>query len=147
MRKRNEMLGGILMTWMALLPVFCAAQAPVDSPMETGFGTPFLDNAILQQQIPLPIWGTTQPEAKVTLVFRDQSKTTTAQKDGSWRVVLDAMPAERLKNVNQAPVGETMTVTCEKNGVKAVKKNQQFDSWRCLVLRGSIQHGGRDSHE
>jgi len=115
MRKRNGLLGGILVTCMALMPVFCGAQAPVDSP-QAKLGVPFLDNAGSAQQVALPIWGTTEPEANVTVDFKGQRKTTTAQKDGSWRVVLGAMPAERLKSVNDAPVGETMTVTCEKTG-------------------------------
>jgi len=34
------------------------------------------------------IWGTTEAEANVTVDFKGQRKTTTAQKDGSWRVVL-----------------------------------------------------------
>ena len=134
MRKRNGLPGGILVACMALLPLFCAAQAPVDSPLQTGLGAPFLDNAVLQQQVPLPVWGTTEPEAKVTLVFKGQSKTTTAQKDGNWRVVLDPMPAERLKSVNEAPVGETMTVTCEKNGTRTVKSIRNLilgDVWFC----------------
>ena len=134
MRKRRDFTGLILVACMALLPELGAAQAPVDSPLQVGFGAPFLDNAILQQQIPLPIWGTTEPEAKVTLVFKGQSKTTAAQMDGSWRVVLDAMPAERLKSVNEAPVGETMAVTCEKNGVKTVRAIRNLilgDVWMC----------------
>lgn len=94
MRKRNGLLVGIL---VALLPVFCAAR---ETTLPAGLGAPFLDNAILQQQIPLPAWGTTEPKTEVTVVFKGQSKTTAAQKDGSWRVVLDAMPAERLKSVN-----------------------------------------------
>jgi len=134
MRKRNDLLGGILVSCMALLTGFSAAQAPVDSPLQAGLGTPFLDNAVLQQQIPLPVWGTTEPEAKVTVEFKGQIKITTAQKDGSWRVVLDAMPAKRLTSVNEAPVGEAMTVTCEKNGKKAVKSIQNLilgDVWFC----------------
>ena len=117
-----------------MLPVFCAAQAPVDSPLQVALGAPFLDNAVLQQQVALPIWGTTEPEAMVTLVFKGQSKTTTAQKDGRWKVLLDAMPAEHLKSVNDAPIGETMTVTCEKNGAKAVKNCRNLilgDVWFC----------------
>lgn len=122
------------MSCMALLPMISAAQDPVDAPLQAGFGAPFLDNAILQQQIPLPVWGTTEPDANVTLVFKGQSKTTTSEKDGSWRVVLDAMPAERLKSVNDAPVGETMTLTCEKNGAGAVKSIRNLilgDVWFC----------------
>lgn len=132
--KRKDFTGLILATCMALLPDYMAAQAPVDSALQAGLGAPFLDNAVLQQRIALPIWGTTEPEAMVTVVFKGQRKTTTAQKDGSWRVVLDAMPAERLNSVNDAPVGETMTVTFAKAGVKTVKSINNLilgDVWMC----------------
>jgi sialate O-acetylesterase len=128
MRKRSDLLVGIL---AALLPVLCAAR---ETSLPSELGAPFLDHAVLQQEIPLPVWGTTEPEATVTVVFKGQAKTTTAQKDGSWRIVLDAMPAERLKSVNEAPVGETMTVTFERAGVKTVKQIKNLilgDVWFC----------------
>ncbi len=134
MRKRNVLTGLILVTWMALLPELSAAQTPAQSPLQAALGAPFLDNAVLQQQIPLPIWGTTEPEARITVNFKGQNKTTAAQKDGNWRVVLDPMTAERLKSVNDAPAGETMTVTCEKNGVKTAKTIRNLilgDVWFC----------------
>ena len=134
MTRRGVFTGLVLVACMALLGVQVSAQTPGDPPLQVGLGTPFLDNAVLQQRVPLPVWGTTEPEAKVTLVFKGQSKTTTAQKNGSWRVVLDAMPAERLKSVNDAPVGETMTVTCEKSGMKSLKEIRNLilgDVWFC----------------
>jgi sialate O-acetylesterase len=129
MRMRNVLLGGIP-ACMAMLSGLSAA----DAPLSAGLGAPFLDNAVLQQLIPLPVWGTTEPEAKVTVAFRSQNKTTTARKDGSWKVVLDAMPAEPLKSVNDAPVGQTMTLTFEKAGVTTVKNIQNLilgDVWLC----------------
>ena len=134
MTRRGVFTGLVLVACMALLGVQVSAQTPGDPPLQVGLGTPFLDNAVLQQRVPLPVWGTTEPEAKVTLVFKGQSKTTTAQKNGSWRVVLDAIPAERLKSVNDAPVGETMTVTCEKSGMKSLKEIRNLilgDVWFC----------------
>ena len=129
MRNGKDITGLILVTCMAFWPGLSAAEAPVAQ-----MGATFLDNAVLQQQIPLPVWGTTEPEAKVTLAFMGQSKTTTAQKDGSWKIVLDAMPAERLKSVNDSPVGATMTVTSEKGGLESVKTIRNLilgDVWLC----------------
>lgn len=133
-RKGIGRVVGIYITWLALSPSFYAAEAPAETTLRSELGAPFLDNAVLQQQMPLPVRGKTEPEAKVTLVFKGQSKATTAQKDGSWRVVLDAMPAERLKSVNDVPVGEAMTVTSEKNGVRAIKEIRNLilgDVWFC----------------
>jgi sialate O-acetylesterase len=119
---------------MVMLPVICDAQEPVESRLQSGLGAPFLDNAVLQQQVALPVWGTAKPDVAVTVVFKGQSKTTAAKKDGSWRVVLDAMPAERLKSVNDVPVGETMTVAFEKEGERTVKTISNLilgDVWLC----------------
>ncbi len=113
---------------------FGNAQEEVKPALDAGIATPFVDNAVLQQQIALPVWGKTEADAKITVSFKNQTKTATSQKDGSWRVVLDAMPAERLKSVNDAPVGETMTVTCEKNGAKTVRNINNLilgDVWFC----------------
>ena len=134
LRKGNGWLCGFFVAWLALTPLICNAQTTEKSSLMVELEAPIRDNAVLQQQIPLPVWGKTEPEAKVTLVFKGQSKTTTAQKDGSWKVVLNAMPAERLKSVNEAPEGETMTVTCEKNGAKVTKEISNLilgDIWFC----------------
>ncbi|MFN4944861.1 MAG: hypothetical protein ACK5G9_13860, partial [Akkermansiaceae bacterium] len=128
--------GRLLAASMIFLSALCSAQTPEpEKPtVQMGFSAPFVDNAIIQQQIPLPVWGTTEPEAKVTLVFKNQTKITTAQKDGSWKIVLDAMPAERLKSVNDTPTGDTLTVTFEKAGVKTSKEARNVvlgDVWFC----------------
>src|SRR5437870_609125 len=48
---------------------------------------------VLQRDTTVPIWGTAAPEEKVTVKFRDQEKTATADKDGKWAVKLDALKA------------------------------------------------------
>jgi len=122
------------MLCVAFLIEFSAAQTSVESPLEIGIATPFTDHAILQQQLALPVWGNTQPDAKVSVAFKGQTKTTTAQKDGSWKVILDPMDAVRLKTVNDSPVGETMIVICEKDGKEASKEIKNLvmgDVWFC----------------
>lgn len=97
-------------------------------------GAPFLDNAVLQQKIPLPVWGRSLPNAKVTVSFKGQIKTANADQDGKWKVVLDPMTAVKLKTVNDSPEGEVMTITCEKDGAKAVKEIKNLilgDVWFC----------------
>lgn len=109
--------------------------APPPTPaLEAQMGVPFLDNAVLQQQIPLPFWGMSLAGAKVTLNFKGQTKTVTAEKDGKWKVMLDPMTAVKLKTVNDSPEGEAMTITCEKDGKKAVKEIKNLllgDVWFC----------------
>lgn len=52
----------------------------------------FTDNAVLQQGIPIPVWGDAKSGEKVTVRFDGQTATTTA-KDGRWRVTLKAVKA------------------------------------------------------
>jgi len=97
-------------------------------------GLPFLDNAVLQQEIPLPVWGLSLANAKVTVSFKGQIKTANADQDGKWRVSFNPMTAIKLKTVNDSPAGESMTITCEKDGAKAVKEIKNLilgDVWFC----------------
>ncbi len=52
----------------------------------------FCENAVLQQGMPVPIWGTAADGERVTVEFRDQKFSTTAT-NGQWKVVLPPMPA------------------------------------------------------
>lgn len=51
----------------------------------------FSDHMVLQRDMAVPVYGTADAGEKVTVSFRGQSKQTTANKDGQWRVKLDAM--------------------------------------------------------
>jgi sialate O-acetylesterase len=79
----------------------------------------FDDHAVLQQGIPVPVWGTSLPRAKVSVRFSNQSKSTVAEKNGRWRVVLDPLPADRLDSVHKTPKGQTLSVVTELDGKKA----------------------------
>jgi len=56
-------------------------------------GAPFADNAILQRQMPVPVWGWSKPGAKVTVTFAGRAKTATAGRDGKWMLKLDKLEA------------------------------------------------------
>ena len=62
----------------------------------------FVDNAVLQRGMPVPVWGTARSGEQVTVEFAGQRITTNAE-NGRWMVRLKAMPA------NSAP--QTMTIT------------------------------------
>ena len=53
----------------------------------------FTDNMVLQQGQPVPVWGTAVTGANVTVTFRDQSGTATANTEGKWLVQLAPMAA------------------------------------------------------
>lgn len=62
----------------------------------------FSDNAVLQQGIPLPVWGTAKDGEKVTVTFSGQTAEAVA-KDGRWMLKLQPLKG------NATP--QTMTVT------------------------------------
>ncbi len=51
------------------------------------------DHMVLQQGVPVPIWGTADPNETVTVTFKDQTKTATADAQGKWMVKLDPLKA------------------------------------------------------
>src|ERR1051325_10788002 len=52
----------------------------------------FTDNAVLQQGMPVRVWGDAKSGEKVTVQFQGQTQSTTA-KDGRWKVVLRPLKA------------------------------------------------------
>lgn len=144
-------MGLVLLILSAFAPLTRGAEPPKTSPPATvptlvpRFDAPFMDNAVLQQKIPLPVWGSSLPEARVAVSFDGQTKTTQADKDGKWRLVLDPMDAVNLKSVNDCPKGKTMTITCEKKGEKVVTEVKNLvmgDVWICAGqsnMAGSIK--------
>jgi len=116
----------------SVVPVPVRTLAPI-------CGIPFQDNMVLQQKIPLPVWGTTLPGAKVSLTFDQQVKTGVADETGRWRVVLEPMTAVKLASVHDAPAGLVMTITCEKDGETAVKEI-------CNILVGEVWLGAGQSN-
>ncbi len=55
--------------------------------------SPFTDHAVLQRDMPVPVWGRAQAGAKVVVHFADQEKSVTAEKDGKWMLKLDRLAA------------------------------------------------------
>src|SRR5688500_16439727 len=53
----------------------------------------FSDNAVLQRDKPVPVWGTADAGEKVSVSFAGHTASTTADAAGKWRVDLPALPA------------------------------------------------------
>jgi sialate O-acetylesterase len=53
----------------------------------------FTDNAVLQRDIAVPVWGTADPGEDVSVACGGQKKSVKAGADGAWMVKLDAMKA------------------------------------------------------
>lgn len=84
----------------------------------------FTDNAVLQQAMPVPVWGKAKPGAKVTVEFSGQQKSTKATSDGGWKVVLDPLMASFDP--------EQLTIASSSSGEKLVFKNVVVgEVWIC----------------
>jgi len=73
--------------WLPLALVSIAASAVA----EVKLPAVFTDHMVLQRGQAVPVWGWAAPNEKVTVTFRDQTKTATADADGKWLVKLDAL--------------------------------------------------------
>jgi len=78
----------------ASLP-FILAVAWAASPLhaEIKLSKVFTTHMVLQRDMAVPIYGTASPDEKVTVAFRNQTKTAVAGKDGKWSVKLDPLQA------------------------------------------------------
>lgn len=53
----------------------------------------FNDNMVLQRERKIAIWGWAEPKEKITVMLKEQVKSVTANKDGKWRLELNAETA------------------------------------------------------
>ncbi len=86
----------------AIEPALLILALPFVVPAEVRPNSLFADNAVLQRDKELPVWGIAREGERVTVEFAGQSVSTVA-KDGRWQVLLKPM------NANATP--QTMTIT------------------------------------
>jgi sialate O-acetylesterase len=72
-----------------VLAIFLVGTTSADVTVPTLFS----DHAVLQRDMPVPVWGTASPGEPVTVTFDGQSKSTTADDNGKWIIHLDPMSA------------------------------------------------------
>jgi sialate O-acetylesterase len=114
---------------------FAFAAEPVAPSLSGQLAAPFTDHAILQQKIPLPVWGTACfPGTKITVAFHGQTKQSVADTQGTWNVTLDPMTADKLTSVHEAPAGKEMVITFEKDGKNTTTTRKDLligEVWLC----------------
>ena len=89
----------------AVLLLVIAFQATVQADLTVA--SPFTDNAVLQRDMPVPVWGTAEAGTTVTVNFSGQKKTSVADDNGIWKIRLDSMPANAKPQVLQVSAGES----------------------------------------
>ncbi len=93
----------------------CVAAA---SPATLAVAPLFTDHAVLQRDRPIPVWGTAEPDAHITVSFGDQTHTTTTDDTGHWSLTLDALDA--------TAIGRDLIITAHLPNQKSPIKNQKF---------------------
>ena len=87
---------------------------------------PFFNcNMVLQQGIPIPVWGWASPGEKVSITFNNKTVTTKTGKDGKWKVTLDAMnyggpysmvvKGKNLRTIENILIGEVWVCSGQSN--------------------------------
>jgi sialate O-acetylesterase len=106
-----------LLLLLALLSVIVPVSAA-----ELRLAQPFQNHMVLQRQMPVPVWGWTDPSKTVTVKLGDQSATATSDGTGYWCAKLPAMEANST--------GQTLTVT---DGAKTITLNDVLvgEVWFC----------------
>ncbi|MSR52549.1 MAG: sialate O-acetylesterase [Gemmataceae bacterium] len=88
-------------TILASLATISAIQA--DPKPAAVFG----DHMVLQQGMPVVVWGTATPGEKVTVSFRTKEASATADDKGSWSLKLDTMMADQKQAPSEFKVAGT----------------------------------------
>ena len=57
------------------------------------FAKIFADHSVLQRDMPVPIWGWTDPHTEIQVKFAGQAKNTSSDQAGKWMIKLDPMKA------------------------------------------------------
>ena len=109
-----------LMLLLSLICFFSLSRAALKLP---GI---FTDGLVLQRNMKIPVWGWTDPNQKITVQFKKQSKSTTADSKGNWKLYLDPEIAggpfilkvsspNEVKIVNDVLVGEVWLCSGQSN--------------------------------
>jgi sialate O-acetylesterase len=87
---------------------------------------PFFNcNMVLQQGIPIPVWGWASPGEKVSVTFNKKTVTTKTGKDGKWKLTLPAMnyggpydmvvKGKNLRTIENILIGEVWICSGQSN--------------------------------
>ncbi len=84
---KRHRVARLVLLLLAIAWSTAAARADVRLPKVFG------DHMVVQQQLPVQVWGWADPGEKVTVTLGDRSATATACEKGKWALKLDPLPA------------------------------------------------------
>jgi len=109
----------------------------------------FTTNMVLQQELPIAVWGWADRGEKITVTLAGKSASTEADADGKWRVDLPAMKADgRAQTLSVAGtntitlenvlLGEVWLCAGQSNMNRGVEVNQTDPDIRLFWIEGSV---------
>lgn len=118
---------GLLLTTIVWSPVAAEVKLPAI----------FGDHMVLQQGVPLPVWGWADEGEQVTVTLGHQAKTTVADNSGKWSVELDALKSggphklivegKNRLTLDEVLVGEVWLCSGQSNMAMTVSRSANFD--------------------
>ena len=87
------------------------------------FAAPFTSHAVLQRDCPLPVWGSAQPGASVTVALDDATATAKADENGDWRVTFPPQ--------TKPGAGHTLSLTVDGEKAATLDDIAIGDVWIC----------------
>lgn len=101
---------------------------------------PFTDSAVLQRDLPVPVWGWAKPGTEVMVAFASQCKKAKANDDGKWIIKLDPLDASAEPREMTITMADGASVTLKDILVGEVwiasgQSNMQWLASKCDVGR------------
>lgn len=110
---------------------------------------PFNNGAVLQREMPLPIWGWAEAGSNVSVTLFDQSAQATADENGYWRVTLDPLAAggpflltitENSTVINhQVWIGEVWMAAGQSNMQWNIRQSRNSDLFQAIENHPEIR--------
>lgn len=111
--------------------IFLGAILPLPLLAELTVASVFTNNAVLQRDIPIPVWGTADAGSSVAVKFAGQTKQVTADAEGKWSIQLDpisatSVPQSLLVNAGNSPAIELNNVVVGEVWICSGQSNMQY---------------------
>ena len=114
----------------------CVLLVPSLAMAELKLANIFSDHMVVQQKMPIKIWGWTKPGQEVTVTLADKSATATAAGDGRFDASLPAVDAggpytlevkaDETRTINDVLVGEVWICSGQSNMEMPLKQDKHF---------------------
>ncbi|HCD32906.1 MAG TPA: hypothetical protein DER01_10910 [Phycisphaerales bacterium] len=124
----------------------------------------FSDHMVLQRDQPIAVWGFADPSESVTVTLNKQTQTTTANRDGKWRVTFTAMKAggpfemtvkaQNTLNISDILIGEVWLCSGQSNMEQGIRftlgknwkqlKEMNHPRMRLLLIPNTLSNTPQD---